>query len=178
MIIDEMSKDLIPVKDSEKRVDWSSIVENEDGEDTGWRIQVMNGTGSVTEVMAATEMAHILDTIHTKCVEEDRNMTMTDFRQVLLELNQRTIHDCLTLSDTVHDLNKRTLTAHMISEHFSAERLAERLGVPVEHLTYGETSLADGMGMVQVLNNRGDLKRLEPTPMNPLDIQDPPSEEQ
>lgn len=175
---DEMNEELIPTADSEKHVDWSSIVEDEDGEDTGWRIQVMNGTGSVTEVAAATEMAHILNMLHSKCIEDGRDMTRDDFRQALTEMNWGTMRDVSTLTDTIRDLSERTETARTITELFSAEKLAKTLGIPVEYLTYNEMSLAHGMGVLQALTSRyGNPHRHESVPEN-TDIQDLSSEEQ
>ena len=68
---------------AEKHVDWSGVVCDEHGDDTGMRVQVWNGDGSVAETTMCSDIAMVLHDLSAKHEAEGSDVTSSDIGNAL-----------------------------------------------------------------------------------------------
>lgn len=73
-------KDATPPTPTEKHVNWSGVIHDEDGADTGMRVQVWNGDGSVKEMEQCSDIAMALKKMHD---EKGSACTSADIAEAL-----------------------------------------------------------------------------------------------
>lgn len=122
------------------RVDWQSTICDSEGKDTGWRVQVWNGDGSVKEVEQATDMAMALDRICQKCKLEGREFSSSDFREAIKSYNAQRVEELLQSTTVQSSIDEICQKINLTKEH-----LAKTFGIPVEFITGSDMTTATGI---------------------------------
>ena len=125
--------------------DWSGVVRNETGENIG-TVSVYNGTGSIKEVEAVSEVASLIDQFAGQAEQEGRDFDRDDFRKVLAQVNANRTVKLMQAVNGLLCFGPGTEYAQTRAE--LVEQISANFGIPAELLQLivdQNDRLVDGM---------------------------------
>ena len=84
---------------TEERVNWSGVVFDEDGQDTGMHVQVWNGNGSAEETQMCSDIAMILHGLSERRAARGAEVSSSDIHTAIVDYFSRTNPTAVTATE-------------------------------------------------------------------------------